>query len=88
MQSAVVKPLIQILENAGLYLNDIYKGDEPVGYGYNLKTKEKGDMIDMGVIDPAKVTRSALQNAVSTAVTILSTNAIVTMARSYETSEN
>jgi len=39
----------------------------------------------LGVIDPVKVTRQALQNAVSVAVTILSTNAIVTMARSYET---
>ena len=39
----------------------------------------------MGIIDPMKVTKSALQNAVSVAVTILSTDAIVTMARSYET---
>ena len=41
-------------------------------------------MYDMGIIDPLKVTRSALQNAVSVAVTLLSTNAIVTMARTYE----
>ena len=41
----------------------------------------------LGVIDPVKVTRQALQNAVSVAVTILSTNAIVTMARSYESSD-
>jgi len=41
-------------------------------------------MIKMGIIDPVKVTKVALQNAVSVAVTILSTNAIVTMARSYE----
>lgn len=53
-------------------------------YGYNLKTKEYGDLIEMGVIDPTKVTRSALQNAVSVAVTILSTNAIITMARTYD----
>ena len=52
---------------------------------YDLKTKEYGDLIEMGVIDPTKVTRSALQNAVSVAVTILSTNAIITMARTYET---
>ena len=38
----------------------------------------------MGKIDPMKVTKTALQNAVSVAVTILSTNAIVTMARSYD----
>ena len=41
-------------------------------------------MISMGIIDPVKVTKVALQNAVSVAVTILSTNAIVTMARTYE----
>ena len=40
-------------------------------------------MYKMGIIDPMKVTKSALQNAVSVAITILSTNAIVTMARSY-----
>jgi len=38
----------------------------------------------MGIIDPLKVTRSALQNAVSVAITLLSTNAIITMARTYE----
>jgi chaperonin GroEL len=70
--------------NAGLHITDIYVGDEQEGYGYNLKTGLKGDLIEMGVIDPLKVTRSALQNAVSVAVTILSTNAIITMARSYE----
>ena len=55
-----------------------------MGHGYNVKTQEKGDLIKMGVIDPLKVTRTALQNAVSVATTILSTNAIITMARSYE----
>ncbi len=44
-----------------------------------------GTIIEMGVIDPVKVTRSALQNAISVATTILSTNAIITMARAYET---
>jgi chaperonin GroEL len=55
-----------------------------MGSGYNLKTAKMGDLIQMGVIDPLKVTRSALQNAVSVATTILSTNAIITMARTYE----
>ena len=50
-------------------------------------TGKTGDMIKMGIIDPMKVTKSALQNAVSVAVTILSTNAIVTMARTFEASE-
>jgi len=48
------------------------------GYGYNVKDSSYGNLIKMGVIDPAKVTRCALENAVSVAVTILSTNAIIT----------
>ena len=51
----------------------------------SVKSGEEGDLIEMGIIDPLKVTKQALQNAVSVAVTILSTNAIVTMARTYET---
>jgi chaperonin GroEL len=84
LQSAFEAPLTQILNNAGLCVTNIYNGGTPIGHGYNLKTGEMGDLIDMGVIDPLKVTRSALQNAVSVATTILSTNAIITMARSYE----
>lgn len=84
MADALQSPLSQILENAGLSASSIYDGSEELGYGYNVKTAEKGDLIKMGVIDPLKVTRSALQNAVSVATTILSTNAIITLARSYE----
>ena len=84
LSGALQAPLTQILENAGLCATNLYNGQEEAGFGYNLKTGEKGDLIKMGVIDPLKVTRSALQNAVSVAVTILSTNAIITMARSYE----
>ena len=84
MADALQAPLSQILENAGLCATNIYNGNEELGYGYNVKTGEKGDLIKMGVIDPLKVTRSALQNAVSVATTILSTNAIITLARSYE----
>ena len=84
LEDALQAPLTQILENAGLCVTNIYNGREEPGFGYNLKTGEMGDLIKMGVIDPLKVTRSALQNAVSVAVTILSTNAIITMARSYE----
>lgn len=85
VKQALDAPLTQILENAGVCVTNVYNGKEDEGYGYNVKTGEKGDLIKMGVIDPLKVTRSALQNAVSVATTILSTNAIITMARSYET---
>jgi chaperonin GroEL len=84
MANAMMAPFQQILANAGLMPSDIYKDAVQVGHGYNLKTGQMGDLVQMGVIDPLKVTRSALQNAVSVAVTILSTNAIITMARSYE----
>jgi len=87
LSTALMAPFLQILANAGLKLQDIYPDGIQEGQGYNLKTGETGDLIKMGVIDPLKVTRSALQNAVSVAVTILSTNAIVTMARSYGHSE-
>ena len=82
--NALMAPFQQILANAGLKPSDVYKDGTPVGHGYNLKTGQVGDLVAMGVIDPFKVTRSALQNAISVAVTILSTNAIITMARSYE----
>jgi len=57
------------------------------GIGINIKTMEEGNMIDMGIIDPAKVTKNALRNAVSIATTILSTNAIVTLKRADETNK-
>ena len=79
-------PMNQILVNAGLELKEIYKNSKGANYGYDVKKEKYGYLMTLGVIDPVKVTRQALQNAVSVAVTILSTNAIVTMARSYETS--
>jgi len=80
---ALRAPLMQIWHNAGI--EESKDGLEShYDFGYNVKTQEWGDMYKMGVIDPLKVTKSALQNAVSVAVTILSTNAIITMARTYE----
>lgn len=87
LKEALMAPFLQILANAGLKAQDIYPNGIEPGQGYNLKTGQMGDLIKMGVIDPLKVTRSALQNAVSVAVTILSTNAIITMARSYGQTE-
>lgn len=91
MYAALEAPIKQILANVGLDFNEVYEHYTPDGYdmvpdgyGYNVKTGEFGDLIKMGVVDPLKVTRSALQNAVSVASTILSTNAIITMGRSFE----
>ena len=85
LHKALRAPLLQILENAGVNYDDVYPSFDTYGDGWNLKMGKYGDLIKMGVIDPLKVTRSALQNAISVATTILSTNAIITMARSYET---
>jgi len=79
----------QILVNSGMTVDeaDGLSSDFSATEGIDVKTGEYGDMVQMGVIDPAKVTKTALRSAVSVANTILSTNAIVTMARSYETSK-
>ena len=84
LSKAITAPLKQILENAGLSSTKIYSKEVKKGHGYDVKNEKYGDLIKLGVIDPMKVTKSALQNAVSVAVTILSTNAIVTMARTYD----
>jgi chaperonin GroEL len=83
LYDALRAPLKQIWENAGCEENmaKMFEGD--YNYGYDVKNEVWGDMYKMGIIDPLKVTKSALQNAVSVAVTILSTNAIITMARTY-----
>jgi len=86
LASALRAPINQILDNAGLILEAIYPIEDNITYtrGYDVKNGVYGDMFKLGIIDPMKVTKTALQNAVSVAITILSTNAIVTMARSYE----
>lgn len=84
LSQSLKAPLTQILDNAGLDVKEVYKDVKGWQKGYDLKNEKYGNLIKMGVIDPMKVTKSALQNAVSVAVTILSTNAIITMARSYE----
>jgi chaperonin GroEL len=76
---AVEEPLRQIAENAGLegsvVVNDVRKAK--AGQGLNAATNEIVDLVAAGVIDPAMVTRSALQNAASIAKNILTTEAIV-----------
>ena len=86
MYGALISPLEQILTNAGENIKEIRDricscASVPYNFGYDVQNKVFGDMYKMGVIDPAKVTKNALKNAVSVATTILSTNAIVTMKR-------
>ena len=84
---ALKAPIHQILLNAGLDYKEIYNDIANPIHGYDVKNEVYGDLLEMGVIDPMKVTKHALQNAVSVATTILSTNAIITMARTYESNE-
>jgi len=85
MRRILTAPARQILANAGKDFDKIYKDTPPAYHGYDVKGEKKGNLVDMGIVDPAKVTKNALINAMSVATTILSTNAIITMARSYET---
>ena len=72
-------PMRQIAANAGLEGSVIVNNVKEKGanYGYNALTEEYMDMVEGGIVDPAKVTRSALQNATSVASTFLTTEAVV-----------
>jgi len=76
---AMEEPLRQICSNAGdeasVILNKVVEGNNT--FGYNAATGEYGDMLEMGILDPTKVTRSALQNAASVAGLIITTEAMV-----------
>lgn len=85
LRRALEEPIRQLARNAGedgaVIIDTVRrlqkeKGDSTLGY--NVITGEYGSMVEMGIIDPAKVTRSALQNAVSIASMILTTDALVT----------
>lgn len=76
---AMQEPLRQIVTNSGdeasVVLNEVVGGQG--NYGYNAATGEYGDMIEMGILDPTKVTRTALQNAGSVAGLMLTTEAMI-----------
>jgi chaperonin GroEL len=76
---AMEEPLRQIVTNAGqeasVILNKVADGEG--NYGYNAATEDFGDMVAMGILDPTKVTRSALQNAASIAGLMITTEAMV-----------
>ncbi len=76
---AIEEPLRQIVANAGdepsVVVNKVLEGTG--NYGYNASNGTYGDLVELGVLDPAKVTRSALQNAASVASLILTTDALV-----------
>jgi len=82
LKKALEEPLRQIVSNAGndasVVLNEVAKGKG--NYGYNAATNEYGDLVEMGIIDPTKVTRFALQNAASVTGLLLTTEAMVAEA--------
>ena len=89
LANALRAPMFQIWENAGIKYEGQYEASFiEYNNGFDVKERKWGDMYRMGIIDPLKVTKSALENAVSVAVTILSTNAIITMARTYQDSND
>jgi chaperonin GroEL len=85
MKKALVAPMWQIITNAGKDADAIMDGIMPIeNEGYDVKAEQYVDMMKAGIVDPAKVTKNALMNAVSVATTILSTNAIITNIRADE----
>jgi chaperonin GroEL len=79
VRRALEEPLRQIVANAGeepsVVMNRVAEGGG--NFGFNAQTEQYGDMVEMGVIDPTKVARSALQNAASVAGLLLTTEAMV-----------
>ena len=86
LRKAVEEPLRQIVANAGadasVVLNAVVSGKG--NYGFNAATGEYGDMVKLGIIDPTKVTRLALQNATSVAGLLLTTEAMIAEAPKQE----
>ena len=78
---AMEEPIRQIAYNAGVEGSVIIENirrSRKTGYGYDVMKETYGDMFDLGIIDPTKVTRSALQNAASVAAMVLTTESLVT----------
>ncbi|APX62280.1 MULTISPECIES: chaperonin GroEL [Acinetobacter] len=80
LRRAIEAPLRQIVSNAGdepsVVINAVKNGQG--NFGYNAATGEYGDMLEMGILDPAKVTRSALEHAASVAALMLTTECMIT----------
>ncbi|WP_313132915.1 chaperonin GroEL [Anaerocolumna sp.] len=83
---ALESPLYSIVDNAGLEGSVVVSKvrDSKTGAGFNALTEKYVDMVEEGILDPAKVTRSALQNATSVASTLLTTESVVANIKSNE----
>jgi chaperonin GroEL len=83
VRRALEEPMRQIAANAGYegaVIVEKVRSDKTANFGFNAETEEYGDMLKMGVVDPTKVTRSALQNAASIAGLLLTTEAVISEA--------
>jgi len=78
---SLISPFVTIMENAGLNVLDLPTKE---GYGCNVVTSEEVNMVEAGIIDPVLVTKSALKNAVSVVMTIVSADCIISNARADE----
>ena len=81
LRRALEEPLRRIVENAGLEASvviDRVKKEKDVNFGFNAMTNEYEDLVKSGIIDPTKVTRTALQNAASVSGLLLTTEALIT----------
>jgi chaperonin GroEL len=80
IEQALTRPIAQIAENAGhdgaVVAHRVLR-EKAVSHGFNALTGEYGDLFEMGVVDPAKVTKAALNNAVSVATLLLTTDALI-----------
>jgi chaperonin GroEL len=84
LATAFIAPIKQILANASMSYDTFVEKIDTVrrrNYGYDVKKKRFGNMFTMGIIDPLKVTRNAIQNAISVSITILTTNCVISNKR-------
>jgi len=88
---AIKEPIKQIIlnggEEPGVIINNILK-NENINFGYNVIKREYSDLIDDGVVDPTKVTRSALQNSASIAALLLTTDAGIVNIKKNKDDDN
>ncbi len=88
VRRALEAPIRQISENAGVEGSIVVGtvlGERKASFGFNAQSEEYGDMVEMGIIDPVKVVRSALQNAASVAALLITTEAAIAEAPKKET---
>lgn len=84
LKRAIQKPFEYILKNADLDVDEIEDKvlkSKNINYGFDVENEKFGDMIEMGIVDPAKVTKTALQNAVSVALLVLDTGGSIVNIR-------